>query len=57
MYKLLIYTNIGDNFFLIDTVYGEDRDDLANLARIRKSNNPNYKCFLVDYKPVEAEAL
>ncbi len=57
IFKLLIHLKIGEQLFLIDMIYGEDREWLEQLGRDRKKNNDQYIVLLLEYNLTRTKVI
>lgn len=56
-HRLLLYMPIEDNLALIDTLFGDDKDELLGIAQARMANNPDYKAVMLSYDLSSAEIV
>lgn len=57
MYKALLYLKVNDNLLLVDSIYGEDWNEISELVQGRKRNNPDYLVIISSYNINDAQIL
>lgn len=56
-FRVLLYLRIDSNLYLVDTIYGDDKDELLSTVRDRKLGNSEYIAVLLSYQLVSANIV